>query len=572
VNILQFMDSLARHGWFKRSLIHGDTWRRWRVLLAGLYHLPMDARMQADFFRFTGRTKVPDSPFDECWIAVGRGGGKSLLAAMICTYIAVYGEHGELTMGESAVCLLLAADKAQSQVCLRYVFSFFDVVPALKKLELSRTQESLTLRSGITIEVVANNQASLRGRTYLCVICDEIAFWSFEGVNQAEEVINAIRPRMTPGAKLICISSPFASRGLLFDMHEAHFGRDDEEVLFWFADSHSMNPLLSEKKIAKQIAADPLRMRAEYGFGFRSLRGGAYTREAIEAVIVPGRREILPDPQRRYVAFCDMAGGTGQDSATLAIAHVADGVIVLDLLREAAPPFNPAATVAEFSKDLRRYQISEIIGDRFGGGTFASMFADNGIRYTPSEKNKSQIYHDFTPLLNARKVELLDHPKLKSQLLDLEVRIGTSKSQPTIDHARSGHDDSANSCCGVVVLLVGADSWQLGVMEYYTNPAKAEIALAAKQAEAGLRPAANTWKVDAAPACINPECRSESVQKLPGLTEYRCQICATQWPIPGALKRSRDPFGGEYQGSGGPVSSSPWVRSMENYKRSRQGG
>lgn len=55
------------------------------------------------------------------------------------------------------------------------------------------------------------------------------------------------------------------------------------------------------------------------------------------------------------------------------------------------------------------------------------------------------------PLLNSRKIELLDHPRLISPLTGLERR--TSRAgKDSINHAPGGHDDVANAAAGVLTL------------------------------------------------------------------------------------------------------------------------
>jgi hypothetical protein len=49
-------------------------------------------------------------------------------------------------------------------------------------------------------------------------------------------------------------------------------------------------------------------------------------------------------------------------------------------------------------------------------------------------------------------VELLDHPRLISQLHGLERRAGPS-GRDAIDHASRGHDDLINAVAGVLVLV-----------------------------------------------------------------------------------------------------------------------
>lgn len=54
------------------------------------------------------------------------------------------------------------------------------------------------------------------------------------------------------------------------------------------------------------------------------------------------------------------------------------------------------------------------------------------------------------PLLNSRKVRLLSHKRLTSQLLGLE-RNTARGGKDSIDHARGGHDDLANAAAGALV-------------------------------------------------------------------------------------------------------------------------
>ena len=78
-------------------------------------------------------------------------------------------------------------------------------------------------------------------------------------------------------------------------------------------------------------------------------------------------------------------------------------------------------------------------------------FRENGINYRISDRVKSEIYLAFLPLLNSGKVELLDHPKLISQLCSLERRTARG-GKDSIDHPPSGHDDLINSVAGAVLL------------------------------------------------------------------------------------------------------------------------
>ena len=52
---------------------------------------------------------------------------------------------------------------------------------------------------------------------------------------------------------------------------------------------------------------------------------------------------------------------------------------------------------------------------------------------------------------NACRVQLLDHPRLRMQVLGLERRASRG-GRDTVDHAPNAHDDVANAVCGALVL------------------------------------------------------------------------------------------------------------------------
>ena len=159
------------------------------------------------------------------------------------------------------------------------------------------------------------------------------------------------------------------------------------------------------------------------------------TREVVDAVTCWGRHELPPEPGVPYAGFCDPSGGIS-DSMTLAVAHLRDGAVcVLDAVLECRPPFDPEVAVAECTAVLNRFGITRVIGDRYAGEWPKARFAEHGISFEQSARPKSDIYHDLLPLLNARRVELLDNHRLAAQLVGLERR--TSRQGKEFDRSQS---------------------------------------------------------------------------------------------------------------------------------------
>jgi hypothetical protein len=137
---------------------------------------------------------------------------------------------------------------------------------------------------------------------------------------------------------------------------------------------------------------------------------------------------------------------------TLAIAHREDdGVAVLDCVREVRAPFQPENVVMDFCQTLTSYGIGVVTGDRYGGEWPREQFSKRNITYRPSEKVKSDIYRDMLPILNSRRCQLLDIPRLISQFHGLERRTARG-GKDSIDHGPGAHDDISNSVAGAIVL------------------------------------------------------------------------------------------------------------------------
>ena len=324
----------------------------------------------------------------------------------------------------------------------------------------SRTKETHTLTTGITLEVRSASFRRIRGMTCVAVLGDEVAFWmSDESANPDIEILNAARPALaTTGGSVIAISSPYARRGALWETYKRNFGPEgDPAILVAQGTTRDFNPELSQSIVDRAMERDAAAAAAEYLAQFRTDVEGFVTREAVEACVELGVLERKPLRVNSYSAFVDVSGGSS-DSMTLAIAHKEGETAILDAVRERKPPFSPEAVTEEFAGVLRSYRIAKLFGDRYGGEWPVEQFRKHGINYEPADKSKSQLYVDFLPLINSHAVDLLDNDKIVQQLVSLERR--TSRGgRESIDHAPGAHDDIAKAVAGALVTAVTGSSY-----------------------------------------------------------------------------------------------------------------
>jgi hypothetical protein len=151
-------------------------------------------------------------------------------------------------------------------------------------------------------------------------------------------------------------------------------------------------------------------------------------------------RERPAVPGMSYVGGFDASGGRA-DRAALAIAHTADGRAVLDVVRPWNPPHNRAHVIAKAACILKHFKCTEIRGDKYAAEFVVAAFRDHGITYHAAEQDRSALYLEVLPLVNAARVRLLDDAELLRELRGLERRRGATKDR--VDHRPGAHDDRA---------------------------------------------------------------------------------------------------------------------------------
>jgi hypothetical protein len=433
----------------------GESWDVWRVILKAIYALPLTVQERAHFQAVAER-EPPVRQVREVWIVAGRRAGKDSVASVIAAQTAAFFDpRGKLRGGERAVVMCLAVDREQARIVLNYVRSYFTDIPYLRAMVRCETKDGLELDNGVDIVVATNSYRSVRGRSIICAIFDEAAFWRSEASAAPDiETYHAVMPGLAtlPGSMLVGISSPHKKSGLLYEKWREHYGRDGD-ILVIRAPSTTLNPTLDQRIIDDAMERDPAVARAEWLAEWRDDLAQFLDRQAVEAAVDVGVLVRSPIPSTKYHGFADPSGGAG-DSFTLAIAHSEKTdlgeMAVLDCLIERRAPFNPDAVAAEMAATLKSYGLSSCTGDRYAAQWVTQSFAKNGITYHHSHRDRSAIYGEVLPLFTSGRARLLDNRRLVAQFASLERRT-SSVGRDRVDHPANMHDDLSNSTAGALV-------------------------------------------------------------------------------------------------------------------------
>jgi hypothetical protein len=501
------------------------SWQTWRTVLKAAFGLSFNREDARTFASIAGSRQPPGQRVRELWAIIGRRSGKSRIAALVGAYIAGLVDHrGKLSPGEVGTVLILAASKSQAATVFNYARAFFEASPLLAQLVEEVTADEIRLKGNIVLAVHTNNYRTVRGRTLLACIFDEVGFWRDETSTQPDvETYRAILPALaTTGGMLVAISSPYAQRGLLYTKHQQSFGRDDAEVLVIQAPTVVFNPSIDAAIIERAKAEDPEAARSEWEAEFRGDLATFVDRAIVEACVTTGVRERAFQTRFRYFAHCDPSGGQN-DSMTIAIAHAEEDRAVLDVAQEWRAPFAPPEVVRDIVQVLRGYRCTAVSGDAYAAQWVSEEFRRNGITYRHAEQNRSELFLGLLPQLTATTAVLLDIPRLTNQLATLERRTGRS-GRDSVDHMRGAHDDLAVAVAGALTAaasesakLAAREAWRARqpARQLYANVGYAEVkrrhrdwgaAAQPRRSDEGLRQGSVPWPAprgDPFDPCIN---------------------------------------------------------------------
>jgi terminase large subunit-like protein len=428
------------------------SWSIWLAALKAAFALPLNDDQQKTFAAISGNRTPPTKRVRELWCTIGRRAGKSRVAAALAVFIAAFVRH-KLAPGEVGMVLVLGMTQEQAKVVYNAALAFLEASPVLRREIASTKRGEITLKNGIVIAIHSNSFRSVRGRTLVAAIFDEVAFWRDDTTAVPDiETYRAVLPALiTTNGMLIGISSPYRRVGLLHIKHKRYFGVADDDILAIQGATTTFNPTLDESAIAAQREADPVAAKSEWDAEFRSDLETVLDDDLIERAIDRGRPLELP-PLRGtlYKGFVDASGGAqGGDYYAFAVGHKEQGRFIIDVMRGRKGPFDPDEVTKEYAALCKQYGISSVTGDYYAAEwVTATWQRDANIRYEKSDLPKSAIYLEALPLFARGLVSLPDHQTLVRELSLLE-RSPTRTGKDQVSHPRGVNDDHANAACGV---------------------------------------------------------------------------------------------------------------------------
>ena len=434
--------------------------------------------------------------YRESWGIWGiRAGKTDTLAATIAAYEATCGGHEEFVRpGKKAIIFLIAQDLRLAR------FSVHGIVSTLQSMDFiyagggkgnritQVTADRVDLWNGLTIMCIPPTVKAIRGYDAPVGILDEVGVWyqDSDSANPDYEIYRNVSSRQAtfPDAKIIGISSPWNKGGMLYQRYSAGTNgsklicqacRDTPDpncqacaairrphrnrLVMHMPTAALANPLVSRAWLEGEYDKDPKAFARECLARFQDSLTGFLPTALLQEATDLGVTERPPAPLNTYVAAIDPA--FRHDAFGFCIGHASDKGVVVDVIRQFKPEggatLDPDEILSEIAPILKQYNVAVTYGDQYHFESFSKLALHHGFTIEQvkfSATKKASIYGNLQQLVNQKRLRLLDHPEMFSELASLEKKL-THGGGVAISAPQGMHDDLAT----VVALMAAGAVW-----------------------------------------------------------------------------------------------------------------
>jgi hypothetical protein len=392
----------------------------------------------------------------ELYLLSGIRCGKSLFAAALAIRATQTVDVSGLGRGEVPRVSVLALALDSAKPILNHIDGALRS-PALAALKLSDVDsEGVTLRhpSGrpVEIRVVAGARAggSLVSRWSAGAIFDEAPrmVGGEDGVVNFDHGRDAVLGRLLPNAQLVALGSPWAPFGPVYDTVQEHWGKPSEHRVVVRGTGPTMNPgWWTPERAGKLLIANPVAYRTDVLGEFADPEGGLLAPEDLDAVKITEAPPVNYGWTKWVAAMDPSSGGSKRNGWTLVVAAMMpDRTIVIGHAVEYRG-LSPDETLAKVAVVLARYGITQVLSDQYAATALIDLAKKRGFRvvqHAATAATKLQQADDFAALVTARKVNILDHAGLLSDLRSVRRRLTANGAQIVYPRTTDGrHADFA---------------------------------------------------------------------------------------------------------------------------------
>ena len=357
----------------------------------------------------------------------GRRVGASTIIAprLVIAWVMVVGPRLRLPPGESVIVGLVSVKRGEAANRIAQISA---VLTACGMRHNAKGDEIELIGAPIKIRVLTRNWRSAVGDNIGLLWCDEVSRWESEdsSANPASEVIGSLKPTLATlqveGYALMCLSSSPWSED---DYHAKQYARGDtDDQCTAFLTTWEGNPTLTEKQ-THLLEPDERTWAREYAAIPGNVLSQALDNDDVNAAF----GMVVPAGDLRRWCCIDASSLRG-DAFAWMIGHEARGGLVVDKVSgwsdQSMRELTLDTVVAEIAGECRARGITRVWGDQREEAGLQVLFRQQGITFESFAWSNSSKHDAFTMLrrlLRDRRVQLLEHTELRTQMRSCKARL-----------------------------------------------------------------------------------------------------------------------------------------------------
>lgn len=384
-----------------------------------------------------------------------RGGKSYVLIALRLVHLALTvpldGQLGgkKLAPNEIASALIVAPDISLAMQTYRFAVGAVEHPLIRDRLIGKPTKKSFMLARENGHRVVVEclpasvGGSSLRARNYVGAGFDEFAFFhdgDFK-VNDAD-IFQAVMPRILPGGQGVICSTPWARKGLMYELHRENWAHP-KTLIASTATTVMMNPAKRDE-IAMERLRDEENCKREFECVFMDSAGVMFfSHDAIDRSVrdtvamglkwpipfLDGSGKPGPPPGSEIMIGADL-GFRRDSSAIVAVykLHTGEFVVadVLELKPHPGIPLKPSEVIEAFAAFCKKHQASWLMADQHYVDSLSEELAKQGLSVVPAPTGaagKAESHVHARTILNSQKFRINPQEKrLIQQMRDIVSR------------------------------------------------------------------------------------------------------------------------------------------------------
>jgi hypothetical protein len=366
----------------------------------------------------------------------GRGGKSYVLVALRLLWGALVRSMDSLAPGQRAMAPVVAPNDGLRQEVINYIYGACWSHPDLQQRvwiakgvkPTADAPAEFAIRRGAMFNVRFVGSVATaggyggRGRSLTDAALDEAAFFrdASAKINDSD-IYSAMSPRVMPGGQTIIASTPWAKRGLLWDMYQRNFGHPVDAICI-----HAPTMILNGSKmtadiVSRERARDPDNAAREFDAMFSDTGSSVFFGHDIVELATKGQW-MVPQPGDMLAAGADL--GMRRNSSVLAVVCRRGETYGLVSLIEKKPmpghALKPGEVCREFADECNRLGVKYVMSDGHYLDALQEALDESGLSVVNAPSAVSAPYMRMRTLMREGQVSLPDIDRLKRQMQAVE--------------------------------------------------------------------------------------------------------------------------------------------------------